>query len=145
MINEYIFLLASTRVFSTLALHGFKFCQTTYANFQRTIRFLSKFCIPPQFHERLLLCTFLAQTIYSLLLRRPLKWKSLRLLISTQVKICQIPYANFETTSWFLPKFCIIQFLFKFCIILHFNAWILSSYFSYFGLKNPIIIPILRL
>ena len=41
--------------------------------------------------------------------RRLLKWKILRL-SSAQVKIHQIPHVNFETTS---------QFLFKFCIILH--------------------------
>ena len=49
---------------------------------------------------------FLAQIIHTLLKRSPLKWKSWRLL-STQVKICQIPYGNFETTSLFLSKFCI--------------------------------------
>ena len=37
---------------------------------------------------------FLAQTIYTLIIRSPLKWKSLRL-SRAQVKICQIPYANF--------------------------------------------------
>ena len=42
-------------------------------------RFLSKFCIPLQFHERYLLCTFLAQKIYTLLKRSTLKWKFLRL------------------------------------------------------------------
>ena len=32
-------------------------------------------------------------------------------LLSTQIKICQIPYANFETTSRFLSKFCVpLQF-----------------------------------
>ena len=67
-----------------------KFCQIPYANFETTSRFLSKFCIPLQFHERLLLSTFLAQTIYSLLIKSPLKWKSLRLL-RPQLKICQIP------------------------------------------------------
>ena len=29
-----------------------KFCQIPYANFERTSRFLCKFCIPLQFHER---------------------------------------------------------------------------------------------
>ena len=29
-----------------------KFCQIPYANFEATSRFLSKFCIPLQFHER---------------------------------------------------------------------------------------------
>ena len=37
---------------------------------------------------------FFAQTIYTLLIRSLLKWKSLRL-SSAQVKICQIPYASF--------------------------------------------------
>ena len=53
---------------------------------------------------------FLAKTIHILLIRSPLKWKSLRL-SSPQLKICKIPYANFETASRFLPKFCIpLQF-----------------------------------
>ena len=86
-----------------------KICQIPYVNFETTSRFLSKFCIPLQFHERLLLCSFLAQTIYTLLNRSPLKWKSLRL-SSARVKIHQIPHVNFEMTS---------QFLFKFCVILH--------------------------
>ena len=71
-----------------------KFCQILYGNFEMTSWFLSKFCIPLQFHERLLLCSFLAQTIYTFLIRSPPKWKSLRL-SSAQVKICQIAYANF--------------------------------------------------
>ena len=50
---------------------------------------------------------FLAQTIYTLLKRNPLNWKPLRLLSAHQVKICQIPYVNFETASQFLYKFCI--------------------------------------
>ena len=43
-----------------------KFFQIRNAIFEST-RFLSKFCILLQFHERLFLCTFLAQTIYTLL------------------------------------------------------------------------------
>ena len=70
-------------------------------------RFLSKFSIPLQFHERLLLCTFLAKTIYTLLIRSPLMWKFLRL-SSTRVKFCQITYANFEMTRTFLYKFYIL-------------------------------------
>ena len=81
-----------------------KICQISYVNFETTSRSLSKFCILLQFHERYLLCTFLAQKIYPLLERSPLKWKFLRL-SSAHVKICQIPYANFETTSRFLSKF----------------------------------------
>ena len=81
-----------------------KFCQIPYADFEMTISFLSKFCISLHFHERLFLCSFLAQTIYTLLKRSPLKWNFLRL-SSAWVKLCQIPYANFETTSRFLSKF----------------------------------------
>ena len=44
-----------------------KFYQIPYANFETTSPLLSKFCNPLQFHERLFLCTFLAQTIYTLL------------------------------------------------------------------------------
>ena len=36
---------------------------SSYANFEITSRFLSKFCIPLQFYERYLPCTFLAQKI----------------------------------------------------------------------------------
>ena len=86
-----------------------KFCQIPYANFE-TSRFLSKFCILLQFHERLFLSSFLVQTIYALLNRSPLKWKILRL-SSAWVKFCQILYANFERTTRFLSKFCIsLQF-----------------------------------
>ena len=83
-----------------------KICQISYVNFETTSWFLSKFCIPLQFHERLFLCSFLAQTIYTLLKRSPLKWK-LWGLLSARVKFCLIPYANFETRSRFLYKFCI--------------------------------------
>ena len=78
--------------------------QIPYVNFETTSRFISKFCIPFQFHERLLLCIFLAQTIYTLLKRSPLKRKVLRL-SSAQVKICQIPHVNVEMTSQFFLKF----------------------------------------
>ena len=82
----------------------------SHFNFETTSRFLSKFCIPLQFHQRLFLYTFLVQTIYTLLKRSPLKCKFLRL-SSAWVKFCQILYANFETTSRFLSKFCIsLQF-----------------------------------
>ena len=43
-----------------------KFCQIPYVNFETTSRFLSKFCIPLQFHERWLLCIFFSSSnIYS--------------------------------------------------------------------------------
>ena len=54
---------------------------------------------------------FLAQTLYILFKTSPLKSKFLRFL-SIRVKICQIPHVSFKLTS---------QFLFKFCIILHFH------------------------
>ena len=87
-----------------------KICQIPYSNFETTSQFLFKFCISLQFHEKLFLCTFLAQTIYTLLKSSPLKRKFLRL-SSARVKFCQMPYANFETTSQFRFKFCIpLQF-----------------------------------
>ena len=52
-------------------------CQIPYANFETTSRFPSKFCIPLQLHEILFPCTFLTQTIYTLLIKSPFKWKSL--------------------------------------------------------------------
>ena len=48
---------------------------------------------------------FSSNNIYFILI--PLKWKFLRLL-SAQIKICQIPHVNFETTNRFLSKFCIL-------------------------------------
>ena len=52
---------------------------------------------------------FLAQALYTLVKSSLLKCKFLKFL-SARVKICQIPPVNFELTS---------QFLFKFCMILH--------------------------
>ena len=85
------------KFFETLSAQV-KFCQIPWANFETTSRLLSKFCIPLQFHERLFLCTFLAQTKYALLKRSSLKLEFLRL-SSARLKFCEIPYANFETTS----------------------------------------------
>ena len=99
---------------------------------------LQIFCIPLQFHERLLLCAFLAQTIYTLLIRSPLKWKFLRL-SSAQIKIHQI-------TQFWNDKSIPLQILHHSSLSWHTTPlWILSSYFSYFGLNDPINIPILRL
>ena len=53
------------------------------------------------------LCTFLSQTLYTLVKRSKLKCKFLRL-SSARVKICQIPHVNFEMASQFLFKFFII-------------------------------------
>ena len=52
-----------------------RICRFPYVNFITTNRFFSKFCITLEFHERKLLCTFLAQTVYALLKRSSLKWK----------------------------------------------------------------------
>ena len=93
----------------------------------------SKFCIPLQFHEKLLLGTFLAQTKYNLLIKNSLKWKSLRL-SSAHIKICQISYVNFETTSRFLSKFCIpLQFYERL-----FPCTFFSSNSIYFTQNGPI-------
>ena len=92
--------------FLRLSSARFKFCQIPSANFETTSWFLPKFCIPRQFHEMLFLCSFLAQRIYTLLKRSPIKWTFLRL-SSARFKFCQIPYANFEITSQFPSKFCI--------------------------------------
>ena len=104
--------------------------------FEMTNRFLCKFCIPLQFHERLFQCTFLAQTLYTLLKRSPLKWKFLRL-SSGWVKYSQTPYANFEM-SGFLHKFYVpLQF---------FESELLYTFFSsrniYFAPKEPIKIEV---
>ena len=58
-----------------------KFCQIPYANFETMSRFLFKLCILLHFHDRLLLCSFLAQTIYTLLSRRPLNENFLDFLV----------------------------------------------------------------
>ena len=89
----------------TLSSALVKICQIPHVNFQTTSQFLSKFCITLQCHGTYLLC-ILAQTIYTLLKRSPLKGKFFRL-PSSQVKICQIPLVNFETKSRFLSNFCI--------------------------------------
>ena len=99
----------------------FKICEIPYVNFETTSRFISTFCIPLQFLERYLLYSFLAQTIYTLLKRSPLKWKLFRLL-STQVKIWQIIYVNFEMTSRFLSKFCILHQFYKRLLLCTFLA-----------------------
>ena len=83
-----------------------KICEISSVNFEATRRFLSKFCISFQVHERLFLCTFSVQRIYTSLKRSPLKGKFFKF-SSAPVKFCQICYVNFETASPFLSKFCI--------------------------------------
>ena len=52
---------------------------------------------------------FLAQTLYTLFKRSPLKSKFLRF-SSAQVKTHQVPHVNFELTSQFIFNFCIIMY-----------------------------------
>ena len=80
-------------------------CSSSKSVLKTTSPFLSKFSITRHCQERLFLCTFLAQPIYTLLKKSPLKWNFLRL-SSAQVKICRFPYVNFITTSRFFSKFC---------------------------------------
>ena len=104
----YILVQRSTFKWNFLRLSSarVKFCQISYANFEGTSRFISKFSISLQFHETLFTCSFLAQPVYTLFNRSPLKWSFFRLW-SAPVKFCQIPFTNFETTSSFLSEFCI--------------------------------------
>ena len=53
------------------------------------------------------LILFLAQTLYTLFKRSPLKCKLSRF-SSARVKMRQIPHVSFELTSQFLFEFCII-------------------------------------
>ena len=84
-----------------------KICQILHVNFEMTSQFLFKFCIILQCHETYFFYTFLAQTLYTFFKRSPLKCNFFRL-SSAGVKNCKIPFVNFETTSHFLFKFCII-------------------------------------
>ena len=71
--------------------------------FENTSQFYFKFCINLQCHQTQLLYTFLAQTLYTLIKKTPLRSKFLRLL-GDRVKISRTPQVNFETTSQFLLK-----------------------------------------
>ena len=82
------------KIFETFECSG-QNLSNSFCQFWSDKSILSKFCIALQFHERWLLYTVLAQTIYILLKRIPLKWKSLRL-SSARVKICQISHDNLK-------------------------------------------------
>ena len=73
------------------------------------VSFYSNFASIFRVSWKILLCTFLAQTLYTLVTRSPWKSKLFRL-SSAWVKIRQIPHVNFKMIS---------QFLFNFCVILH--------------------------
>ena len=79
----------------------------------------SQIFYPSSVSWRITLYTFLAQALYTLLKRSTKKWRLLGL-SSAWVKIHLIPHVDFEMTS---------QFLFKFCIILHFHEKLFLSTF----------------
>ena len=76
-------------------------------HFESTNHFSFKFCINLQCYQTWLPCTFLAQKLYTLVKKSPLKWKFMTL-SSTRGKICQICHVNIRKTCQFLSKFCII-------------------------------------
>ena len=110
-----------------------KICKISHAFSQTTGQSFFKIYITPHYHERQLLCTFVAQTIYTLVTRRQLK-KTFFDFLSALVKFCEV-HVNFKMTC---------QFLFNFCIILHchdtrlhckfkahtFSTWTKGSYQS---------------
>ena len=102
--------LLKVKIFETFECLG-QILSNSLCQFETKSRFLSKFCMPLQFHERLFLCTFLAQTIYTLVKRSSLKWKFLRL-SSAWVKFCQIPYASLKRKVDSSPNFaCLFSFM----------------------------------
>ena len=86
-----------------------KICQIPHVTFESTVNFpssvASKFSAIKQNSSIL----FLVQTLYILFKTKSLKCNFFRFL-SALAKTCQILHVNFELTS---------QFLFKYCIILH--------------------------
>ena len=92
-----------------------------------------------QFHERLLLCTFLTQTIYTLLNKSSLKWTFLRL-TSAQVKIL----SNFLCQFW-NDELIPLQILYPTSV-----SWKTTPLYSfssnniYFAQKKPIKMKILE-
>ena len=81
-----------------------KICQIPHVICQTTSQFFFKFFITMS-GKMTPLYLFSSSNKY-FAQKDPIKKKFLRL-SSAQVKICQIPYVNFETTSLFLSKFCI--------------------------------------
>ena len=77
---------------------------------------------------------FLAQTLYTLVKSNLLKCKFLRF-SSARVKICQIPHVNFELTSQFFFKFCIIFYCHDTILLCKFWAQTLYTLFKRSPLK----------
>ena len=109
-----------------------KICQISCVNFETTRRFLSKFCIPLRFHEGLLLCSVLVQTICTLLNRRPLKWSFLRL-SRVWAKFWEIPDRFWNEES--IPLKILYLFSVSWKII---PQYLFSSKNIYFRQKEPI-------
>ena len=116
-----------------------KICQIHHVIFQTINQLFFRFCITLQCLEIQLLCTILAQTLYTLFKRSPLKCKFLGLLCS-QVKIRQIPYVNFETIVNLSSDFSSF-----FSVIIYNSSVSFNSCILYFGQKDPMKIPILTL
>ena len=84
-----------------------KIFQISHVIFQTTSHFFKKFGVTLQCHEIQLLCSFIAEILYTLVKSNPLKSTFLRL-SSARIKIRQILYVNFEMTNQFLFRFFII-------------------------------------
>ena len=84
------------------------------------------------------LCTFLAQTIYTLLKRNPLKWKFLRL------SNCSGKNSSISSCHLWNGKTVPLQALRNFSLWWQITPlWTLSSHFFKFGLKDPSKVSIL--
>ena len=99
MLRSYLFYFGqkdTTKIpILTLSSSLMKICQIFQVFFQTTSQFFFKICITLQCHERKLLCTFVAQTIYILVTRSQVKHKCFRL-SSARVKICEVPHVNLK-------------------------------------------------
>ena len=105
-----------------------KFCQIPYANFEMKSWFLSKFCIPLQFHEGLLLYFFSSNNI-NFAHKEPIKVKILATfecsgqnLINSLFETFKCSGQNSSNSSrqfWNDNSIFESQFFFKICIILH--------------------------
>ena len=84
-----------------------KSCQNTHVILESTSQLFFKFYINLQCHQTQLFCTFLAQALYALVKRSPLKVQIFEIFdwLGQNSSNCGV---NFKTTSLFLFKFCII-------------------------------------
>ena len=103
ILRLYLFYLGQILTLSSALM---KICHISQVFFQTTSQFFFKICISLQCHERWLICTFVAQTINTLVTGSQLKHNFFRL-SSARVKICEVPHVSFKTTSQFVFNFCI--------------------------------------